>query len=397
MRIEDGPIPIQYLPASDGMLVKGKRHYVPSPKKTGKSLSWLRHTVDMILAAHAPLILDRENGADLYANRLALILAAERLTDEQRAQVRAGLAYYEFPKIRDHDRADLTAEMAGADLVIFDSQRRFLSDLGLDEDSSDDYAKFAAATIDVLFEAGIATLIQDNTGHQDQTRGRGTSAKADLNEVSFVLETVEAFSEARVGKIRLRLEPGGSRFGNEGTWDMTIGAGVFGPWERASPDNIAAEHREEQRQDALTWIVTYVKENPGAAKTDVEEAFAKHHGRGGRSLARRLIDAALDASQTASTPLLAKGKGPAANGVYLYPALQASLPLAEPTNGEHGDQASGPTPGETARVLAAALTKGGERRALAEGDISDAETDPSAPGCLEPGGVENDARAGSSP
>ena len=79
--------------------------------------------------------------------------------------------------------------MEGADLVIFDSQRRFLTDLGLDEDSSDDYAKFAAATIDAfLFEVGIATLIEDNTGHVQKDRGRGSSAKADLNEVSFILD-----------------------------------------------------------------------------------------------------------------------------------------------------------------------------------------------------------------
>ena len=34
-----------------------------------------------------------------------------------------------------------------------------------------------------LFEAGVATVILDNTGHSDKNRSRGTSAKGDLNEV----------------------------------------------------------------------------------------------------------------------------------------------------------------------------------------------------------------------
>jgi hypothetical protein len=342
-RLESGPTPICYLPASEGMLVRGKRHHAPAPKKTGKSFGWLCHTVDMTLAGATVVILDRENGADEYARRLGHILQSRGLTDDQRAWVRTGLRYYEFPKIRDYDHADLAAEMAEVDLVIFDSQRRFLTDLGLKENESDDYTAFAAATIDVLFEHGIATLIQDNTGHLEKDRGRGSSAKADLNEVAFVLETVDAYSEGRVGKIRLKIEPGASRFGNEGTWEMVIGGGVFGSWQPVATEDLKAERND----DALDWITTYVNEHPGEAKTAVTKAFAEAHGGRGRNLAATVIDRDL----AGSTPTISRGPGKSPSGVYLYPASQLNFPLPDTTTGNTGNHPDGATPAGQLPVL----------------------------------------------
>src|SRR5204863_4770192 len=130
----------------------------------------------------------------------------------------------EFPRFRDTDEQDLVALCSGADLVIFDSQRMFLSDLGLEESGNDDYADFMAALIDPLFRAGIATLVLDNAGHQEPKRGRGASAKGDLNEINFSLETVESFDLDTTGRIRLEIE--NSRFGNTGRWELEIGGGV---------------------------------------------------------------------------------------------------------------------------------------------------------------------------
>src|SRR6185437_6992739 len=106
---------------------------------------------------------------------------------------------YEFPRFRDSDRDNLVELCTDADLVVFDSQRMYLSDLGLEENSSDDYAAFMAALIDPLFRAGIATLVLDNAGHQDPKRGRGASAKGDLNEILYAVEAVEHFDLDTVG------------------------------------------------------------------------------------------------------------------------------------------------------------------------------------------------------
>ena len=238
-RLEEGLPPIEYLPASDRMLRRGKRHQWAAPKKVGKSLGALVHAVDVVLAGGAVVIFDRENGADLYASRLDAIIAARLLTDEQRQRMADGLAYYEFPRFRDSDRGELVELCAGADLVVFDSQRMYLSDLGLEENSSDDYADFMAALIDPLFVAGIATLILDNTGHAEPKRARGNSAKGDLNETLFALETVERFNVDVAGLLRLEITE--SRFGNSGRWELDIGAGVFGSW-RLVDDSSADEY-----------------------------------------------------------------------------------------------------------------------------------------------------------
>jgi hypothetical protein len=238
-RIRDGVPEAVYLPASLGMLRAGKRHHLPAVKKVGKSISMLTHSVDMGLAGATIVIFDRENGGDLYADRLGQIIAARGLSEAEQELLAPRVRYFEFPRFRDSDEQDLIELCAGADLVVFDSQRMYLSDLGLEENGNDDYAAFMAALIDPLFRAGIATLVLDNAGHQEPKRGRGASAKSDLNEINFSLEAVEPFDLDTTGRIRLEIE--NSRFGTAGGWEMEIGGGVFGSWRRIDEanDNVA--------------------------------------------------------------------------------------------------------------------------------------------------------------
>jgi hypothetical protein len=234
-RISLGIPPIDYLPASDGMLVRGKRHLLAAPKKQGKTISKLVHWTTMACAGARVVILDRENGANLYAGRLEAIIAALNLDGDARNRLAQNLVYHEFPRLRVHDGDELVSMCAGADVVVFDSQRMFLTDFGLGEDASDDYAKFVGAAIDPLFRAGIATVILDNTGHEETKRSRGSSAKGDLNEVLFTLEVVEPFDLDMTGRVRLEITD--SRFGNAGRWEMAIGGGVFEPWRSVSRDD----------------------------------------------------------------------------------------------------------------------------------------------------------------
>jgi AAA domain len=234
-RIREGIPPIEFVEGSSGRYVRGRRHYVPAPKKTGKSFLAAIDAVDVTLSGGRVVIFDRENGADLYASRLDAILVSRTCTEMDRDAMSARLDYYEFPLLRIYDDRDLVKLCVDADLVIFDSQRMFLSDLKLDENSSDDYAAFMAAAVDPLFRAGIATVILDNTGHSEPRRGRGSSGKGDLNEILFTLETVEPFDTETTGK--LRLEVADSRLGTNGRWEIEIGGGVFGIWERVdTPD-----------------------------------------------------------------------------------------------------------------------------------------------------------------
>jgi hypothetical protein len=241
--IDEGIPPIQYLPASDEMLRCGKRHYIAAPAKEGKSIAMLAHCVDMVVAGAKVVVLDRENGQDTYAERLADIMRARRLTDKQRKQVGEQLSYFEFPQLKSSDAEDLVELFAAADLVVFDSQRMFLSDLGFSEEASDDYARFMAYIIDPLFRARIATLMLDNTGHKEKTRARGTSSKGDLNEIIFYIEIVTPFSTTKRGELKLVVDR--SRSGNSGEWRMRIGGGYFYPWE---PFNIDLNPRSDFRE-----------------------------------------------------------------------------------------------------------------------------------------------------
>jgi AAA domain len=235
-RLREGIPPADYLPASAGMLRRGKRHHLPAMKKVGKSISTLSHCVDIALAGGRVVIFDRENGGDLYAERLGQIIAARGLSEADQNQLAQRIQYFEYPRFRDSDEQDLIELCAGADLVVFDSQRMYLSDLGLEENGNDDHAAFLAALIDPLFRAGMATLVLDNAGHQEPKRGRGASAKSDLNEINFSLETIAPFDLETTGRIRLEIE--NSRFGTTGRWEMEIGGGVFGSWRRIkSADN----------------------------------------------------------------------------------------------------------------------------------------------------------------
>ncbi len=359
--LEHGIPEIDYLPASDRMLIRGKRHLLPAPRRAGKTLTMLVHSVTMVLAGARVIILDVENGSNEYARRLGQIMAAFDLDNPQRTLVREQLTYYAFPRLHTGDRDNFLDLCTGADLVILDSSRRFLHDLGLAENDADDYATFMAELIDPLFEHRIATLILDNVGLADQTRGRGTSAKADLNEVQLTLEIVAAYSTGTVGKIRLRIEAGNSRFGNEGTWEQTIGAGVFSPWELVSDHDIIAEatntkqaaqaaREVKARADGIAIVErdhSYNVGDPnylGISQGSFEKAF-KDAGYGSRDFGRQTFDALFTeaesrsrdlslfepslASQTASDFPLAAHRGERTGGKYLKATIHTPRDLAD--------------------------------------------------------------------
>jgi len=243
--IERGLPPLEFLPASDEMLVRGKRHMMAAPAKDGKSLANLVHAVDMTLDGAKVVVFDRENGALTYAMRLSHIMTARGLSPDEWAQVQGRLVYHQFPSLTWGDQEALVNYCQYADLVVFDSQRMFLSELGLKEDVSDDYAQFMDALIDPLFRAGVATLVLDNTGHSDKKRSRGTSSKADLNEIVFSLQKTTDFDLYKPGLVTLKVEK--TRFGNTGEWTMKLGGGRYGGWESGSP--------AKPREDFLAAVV----------------------------------------------------------------------------------------------------------------------------------------------
>ena len=222
--LERGLPPRPMVPGSSWWHV-GKRHLVAAGPKNGKSLVGLVHAVDVIAAGGSVVILDRENGAEEYARRLGCILGDRNGTT--REAVRERLHYHEWPNLRLEDGADaeFIAALRCANVVIFDASRPWLSLWALNEDKSDDYARFMAELIDPLARAGPAVVVLDNTGHDEKGRARGSSSKGDLHDLTFTLRKTKEFSEEVEGKVLIT--PQLRRFSPGGPWDMRLGRGVY--------------------------------------------------------------------------------------------------------------------------------------------------------------------------
>jgi len=266
LAILDGGLPVRaWLPCSERMLARGSRHHVAAPLKSGKSIGFLAHAVDMTIGGARVVILDRENGEQEYARRLGDVLA-DRPPDARDA-VRDRLAYFAWPALKLTDGPELGGAFCSVDLVILDSTRTFLSSLALDEDRSDDFARFSTAIVEPLFRAGIATVQLDNTGHGDKSRARGSSSKGDLADVLYSLKTTAAFDQHRRGT--LRLVRAHARFGDVGgAFTMDLGAGHFGTFTMEDGDD--AEGRATFRPTVLMERVSRaLEESPGLPKRAV--------------------------------------------------------------------------------------------------------------------------------
>jgi hypothetical protein len=236
--MRDGIPPRTYVPGCRGMLVASKRHHVAAERKTGKSLAFgVVQAVNTIEAGGTVVVLDRENGADEYARRLDDVLKARSASPELIAAVEERFRYYAWPNMNLAwgKNAAYPEAFAGVDLVIFDSSRKFLTNVGLKEDLSDDYSRFTDDLIDPLSRNGIAVLILDNTGHDAKDRARGSSAKGDLADITFTLKMKADFNRDQAGRLELACRE--SRFGDvHGTWTMELGGGAYGYWERPEED-----------------------------------------------------------------------------------------------------------------------------------------------------------------
>lgn len=116
---------------------------------------------------------------------------AERLPDtgagaDDATELEAGLFYYQYPPLgpltTDAGGSRLTqlATLHAVDLVVIDTWSRVIGDMA--ENDAATYIAYGNCTNARLKARGIATLINDHTGH-DGDRSRGSSAKADLADL----------------------------------------------------------------------------------------------------------------------------------------------------------------------------------------------------------------------
>jgi excisionase family DNA binding protein len=252
-----------FLPGCEPWFIAGKRYLMPAAAGTGKSIAALIIAVTIIENGGTVVILDVENGSDEYARRLADIL------DDRKPQVTTAcqerLGYYEWPMLSITWTASEWADaVAGADLVVFDSSRLTLSSVGLAEDKADDYSVFVDRFLLPLAKAGISTLVLDNTGHEQQDRSRGTSAKGDLNEVSYALKVGAPFDWDRAGHLRLvRVRQRFAGLARE--LRIPLGGGSYGAPEAVEADGDTS-HVAFRPTVLMERASRLIEEKPGLSK-----------------------------------------------------------------------------------------------------------------------------------
>jgi hypothetical protein len=268
-RIADGIPPRQFVPGGGDWLLVGKRYLLVAKAGSGKSLVALVVATDVVGAGGTVAIVDVENGEDEYARRLDDVLRAredEGLEDACRERLR----YYAYPRLSGSWGEDeWAAAFEGVDLVVFDSSRLILSAHGLAEDSNDDYASFADSRLVPLSQAGTATLVLDNTGH-DQDRARGAKAKDDLNEVVYLVKVAERFGRHISGAVRLARHR--DRFDLPRALRVPLGGGTYGP---VAVDDTAATDADSEgfRPTTLMERITEALEmESGLSVTKLREA-----------------------------------------------------------------------------------------------------------------------------
>ena len=271
--IKKGIPPREYVPGCEPWLVAGARYLVPAPAGTGKSLFGLVVAVNVVEAGGSAVILDVENGADEYARRLNDLLSAQDSDDTLTADCGARLRYHAWPDLKtDWVGDEWAAANTGVDLVIFDSSRLVLSASGLDEDKSGDYAEFVNGLLIPLAKSGATTIVLDNMGHETKKRARGSSAKADLNEVVYVARVHAEFDRDRRGE--LRLERTRTRFADlPGELRLPVGGGTYGPATVVNQSVEKEERLETRREQIRHAVMLAVKKEPGLNKRELRKAL----------------------------------------------------------------------------------------------------------------------------
>jgi hypothetical protein len=184
------------------LLLEGKAHSIYGGPELGKTfiMLWL---ILRVLERGAPVLLyDKENGTRLIVERLQQLGADPERTGRL-------LHYYPDASLPTTEEGRLAFEekldRVKPALACFDSWIGFLASNGLDENSSNDVASFAANYIHPARSRGIATLLLDHVPHEGN-HARGSTRKKDELDVVWSLHRLQKFDRESVGRVFLKRE-----------------------------------------------------------------------------------------------------------------------------------------------------------------------------------------------
>jgi AAA domain-containing protein len=184
------------------IILAGRVTSVYSGSGMGKTFLMLWIILRVIEQGLAVVVFDKENGRRIIAERLEALGADPEKLDEN-------LHYYSSPSLP-LDAAVQQAFEALLDevkpaLIVYDSWINFLADASLDENVSNDIARWAAAYTHPARERGIAVLLLDHVP-KEGVSARGSGRKKDEVDVMFKLANPAGFDRDTVGRIVLARE-----------------------------------------------------------------------------------------------------------------------------------------------------------------------------------------------
>jgi AAA domain len=249
-----------WIAGAESLLRPGGRAMFFGPKESGKSWAALQLCLQVAAAGGRAVYTDRENGQLRMDERTALLLDGRPPPSDVDYGYTAGFRFREL-----HDATVMEAFrrwMEEVDLWVIDSAARVLQELGLNETSNADFAKFMGQFVDPVVDGGwTAVLILDNVGY-DASHPRGASNKTDLVELAYKVDGGKSCAPHRHGTIRLKKRR--DRDGDAAD-ELTMGAGdgKYTPLVAAAPDS-----KQAKLHDHVVRVLT--EHGPVKSKRDVE-------------------------------------------------------------------------------------------------------------------------------
>jgi putative DNA primase/helicase len=236
------------LPGSAELGHRGQSAVFYSERGHGKSSVALVLGLSVAARGGRVFYWDRENGGALTRARVESILDTYPDWGDPLEDGRFVCRHY--PRLDPHWQPEHFAEaLAGFTLVIYDSLREAIAQLGGDPNSESDISRWASLCVTPLLAAGASVFVLDNVGHEAQDRPRGSSSKLDVIPQAYKVACTAPFSQAQLGSLELTCTR--SRSGDVGRhWAMRLGAGVFElprPLDE-NPDERAARKFHTERE-----------------------------------------------------------------------------------------------------------------------------------------------------
>ena len=106
---------------------------------------------------------------------------------------------------RDWDPAQYGKAFEDFDLVVYDSLREFIAQLGGNPNHDEAISAFVDLAVTPIRARGGTVLVCDNTGHEFTDRPKGSGAKLDAFPAAAKVTCLEEFSQTKRGKLELKV------------------------------------------------------------------------------------------------------------------------------------------------------------------------------------------------